>query len=304
MKKIFDYNQNAFGGTEYMGRGFEQKILPHMPKLHNYLCIIAPGNAPSFEDMRNSDKPIIFWMHNTPIQFGIEEKRFLSDYRFIDKLKYIIVISDYHKKQILNETTIPEEKIYIIPNAINALTYNPDKFNDVKQVKIVHTSSPDRGFDVLMASLQYVKEDFRIEIYNRFNPDEYIDAVFDPRIRFYGFTPRNTVREAYELGHIHAYPSTYPETFCISQAEGMSAGMLCLTSDLGALPEVSNGLTDMYKLPSNPQEHVKLFAERLTQAIQKIKSGSFDPTAQIEYINNTYSWEAVKQKWIEFHDLI
>jgi glycosyltransferase involved in cell wall biosynthesis len=302
--KHFKYNSQAFGGTEYMGRGFQKYIVKDMPKLDNYLCLIAPGDTPSFEEIYASEKPIIFWMHNTSYQFGDSEKRFLSDYRFTSKLKYLIVISEFQKKETINETAIPEEKIYVIPNAIEPLTYYPNKFKNVEKVKLIHTSSPDRGFDILINSLPLIKEDFSLEIYNRFNPDEFPDVKFDPRVRFYGFTPKAIVREAYELGHIHAYPSTYPETFCISQAEAMSAGMLCLTSDLGALPEVSNGLTEMYSLPKDPQEHVVLFADLLTKAINKVKSANFDPTAQIEYVNKAYSWDAIKDKWLEFQKLL
>jgi len=303
-RKHFQYNPNAFGGTEYMGRGFEQKILPFMPKLDNYLCVIAPGVTPSYQKMFDSELPIIFWLHNTSYQFGPEEKAFLSDSKFINNLKYLIVISEFQKQEVIKDVGIPADKIYVLPNAITPLNYNPEKFNNIKQVRLIHTSSPDRGFDVLMNSLKYVDEDFRLEIYNSFNPDQYPFEEFEPRARFYGFTPRNTVREAYENAHIHTYPSTYPETFCISQVEAMSAGLLCLTSDIGALPEVSKDLTQMYSYIEDREKHTKVFAEELTQAIQKIKSGSFDPKAQIEYVNNTYSWEAIKQKWIEFHDLI
>jgi glycosyltransferase involved in cell wall biosynthesis len=299
--KHFPYNQNAFGGTEYMGRGFEQKILPHMPKLDNYLCVIVPGNAPSYDEMLNSNKPIIFWMHNTSSQFGPEAEQFLSNSKFIDNLKYVVVVSEFHKQDTIKNTKIPADKIYVIPNAIKPLKYKTKKLD---KIKIINTSDPDRGIDVLINSLTLIEEDFELDIFSRFNPNEFPDYVPDPRINFYGFSYKETVRKHYEQAHIHAYPSTYPETFCLSQAEAMSAGLLCVTSGFGALPEVSNGLTQMYPLPSTPEEHTKVFAEQLTQAIQKIKSGSFDPTAQIEYINNTYSWEAVKQKWIEFHDLI
>jgi glycosyltransferase involved in cell wall biosynthesis len=299
--KHFSYITNAFGGTEYMGRGFEQKILPIMPKLDNYLCVIAPGIVPPSEEMFNSDKPILFWMHNTSEQFGQEAKEVLSDSRFIDNLKYLIVVSEYHKQNVIDTTKIPADKIYVIPNAIEPLEYKPKALD---KIKIINTSSPERGIDILFNAIPLIEGDFELDIFSRFNPDEFPEYVPDSRINFYGFSHKPVVRKHYEAAHIHAYPSTYPETFCISQVEAMSAGLLCVTSDLGALPEVSNGLTQMYSLPLTQEEHVYLFAEQLKQAIETIKSGSFDPTAQIEYVNNTYSWEAIKQKWIEFHELL
>ena len=302
--KHFQYNPQAFGGTEYMGRGFESKILPFMPKLDNYLCVIAPGNSPSIPELYASDKPIIFWMHNTSYQFGEDERKFLADPRFHNKLKYLVVVSEFQKQETIKDVGVPADKIIVIHNAIEALKYEPAKFNNVNKVKLINTSSPDRGLDVVLNSMAYIEEDFELDIFSRFNPNEFPEYVPDHRINFYGFSHKSIVRKHYEAAHIHAYPSTYPETFCLSQAEAMSAGLLCLTSDLGALPEVSNGLTTIYPLPSDPIEHAKLFAEHLTKAIQTIKSGSFNPIKQIEYVNNTYSWDAIKDKWLEFHELI
>lgn len=275
-----------------------------MPKLDNYLAVIVPGLAPSYEEMFNSDKPIIFWMHNTPSQFGEAEHKFLSDYRFIKNLKYLIVPSESAKKEVERDTVIPIEKVFVIPNAIDALEYNPSKFKKIDKIRLINTSSPDRGLDILLNAISSIREDFQLDIFSRFNPTEYPEFATDPRVNFYGFSYKRTVLRHYEASHIHAYPSTYPETFCISQAEAMSAGLLCVTSSIGALPEVSGGYTSIYSYPEDRIEHSKIFAEKLSEAIDTIKSGNWNPEAQIEYINKTYSWDAIKDKWLEFHELI
>jgi glycosyltransferase involved in cell wall biosynthesis len=199
---------------------------------------------------------------------------------------------------------MPEDKIVVIPNAIAPLKYNLNKFNNINKVKLINTSSPDRGLHILLNAVPLIKEDFELDIFSRFNPYEYPGYTPDPRINFYGFSFKNTVLKHYESSHIHAYPSTYPETFCISQAEAMSAGLLCVTSDIGALPEVSGGHTNIYPYIDDPVKHTEIFAEQITKVIQQIKAKEWDPTEQIEYINKTYSWEAVKEKWIEFHELL
>lgn len=304
MTKLFEYNPNQFGGTEYMGRGWHKYVASFLPKFNDYLSLIIPGITPNLDEIFQSIKPIIIWMHNTPQQFDEDKLSIIKDPRLLDKVKYFIVPSEEHKRLTLLEIPVDPSCIYVIPNALEPLNYDPIKFNNLDKVKVIHTSSMDRGLEILLNAMPLVKENFSLEIYNNFYPDFYEDFVVDKRIKFFGKTPRMTVREAIEVSHIHAYPSTYPETFCMSQVEAMSGGLLCVTSDLGALPEVSAGYTQMYSLPNTPQKHIGVFAEQLTQAIQIIKSGSFDPTAQIEYVNNTYSWEAVKQKWIQFHELL
>lgn len=300
----FNYVKDVFGGTEYMGRGWHKHIASYVPKFKEYNSYIIPGNTPGFRELTNSDKEMIVWMHNTPQQFEGNALEVLRHPGFLGKVKYFVVPSEAHKKLILEDLPVEPECIYVIPNAIEPLNYNPDKFKEPKQIKIIHTSSYDRGFTVLMNSMNFIKDDFRLEVYNNFYPDLVPGSVIDPRVRCYGKTPKDTVREAIEFSHIHAYPSIYPETFCISQVEAMSAGLLCVTTDYGALPEVSGGKTMMYPYIEDHMEHMKVFAGHLSSAIEQVRSGKWDPTEQIEYVNKTYSWEAIKNKWMEFHELI
>jgi len=305
MTKPFIYNPNAFGGTEYMGRGWHKTIVSYMPKLKNYDAYIIPGITPNMEDIAKSDKQLIVWMHNTPQQFDEYHLQILKNPKFLEKVKYFIVPSEHHKRLTLEEIDINPDSIYVIPNALEPLKFNKSKFDNPSQIKLIHTSSLDRGLEILLYAIPHIKEDIRVEVYNEFYPDLQQQApVFDPRVKFYGKTPKATVLEAIENSHIHAYPSTYPETFCMSQVESMSAGLVCVTSDLGALPEVSGGFGYMFPYEKDKSKHTESFVNNLNKAINDIRKNNFDPTAQIEYVNKTYSWEAIKQKWIEFHNLI
>jgi len=300
----FEWNHQAFGGTEYMARNFRELVLPHVPKLRDYLCLVIPGLVPAMSDIIDQPKKVIVWMHNTPIQFSQENLNNLKRKPFLDKVKYFIAVSEFSKQEIVNQLEVPPEQVYVIPNAIHNLKYDSYKFNNPSKVRLINTSSPDRGIDVLLNSMRFIEEDFELDIFSRFNPNEHPEYVPDPRINFYGFCPKPTVIKHYQSAHIHAYPSTYPETFCISQAEAMSAGLLCVTSDIGALPEVSGGKTTIYPYTEDGVEHAKSFARHISNSIQIIKSGKWDPTEQIEYVNKTYSWEAIKNKWLEFHETL
>jgi glycosyltransferase involved in cell wall biosynthesis len=298
----FNYSRESYGGTEYMAKKFHQDILPEMPKLNSYLSLIIPGVTPPYNELFNSKKEIIIWLHNVVSQFDKEKVATLKDKRLLDKVKYFVVPSEYHKQITVNALHIDSNKVYVIPNAIDPLKYNANKSNDV--VKIIHTSDPERGMDILLSSLSYVNEDFKLEIYNKFNPDLYEFNFKDDRVKFFGYTPKVTVKEAVESSHIHAYPSTYLETFCLSMAEAMSAGLLSVHSKIGAIPEVANNFGIMYDYIDNKIEHSKTFAKHLSQAITIVKDKNYDPTEQIKYINNTYSWQAIKKQWLDFHDLI
>ena len=299
---IFDYSQGNFGGTEYMAKTFKQKVLPYLPKLNNYNCLIMPGNTPNLEFLETSDKETILWVHNTFPQLGEQEVKEFFTPSFLNKIKYFVVPSEFHKKHIMEYLKVDESRVAVIPNAIEPLVYNSNKFTKVNQVRLINTSYAERGTHILINALSKIDRDFRLEIYNDLYPHLYPEYEPDPRIRFYGKTPKATVIEAVENSHIHAYPSTYLETFCISQAEAMSAGLLCVTSDSAALPEVSGGHTRMYPLESVDAKHAEIYAKHLTQAIDDVTNGNWNPEEQIKYVNSTYSWERHKEHWLELHD--
>lgn len=300
----FRYNTHVYGGTEYMGRGFEEKILPTMSKLNDYQCYMMPGPVKALTDMAKDGRPILLWLHNTPIQFDDSLIYFMKHSIFRDLLKYIIVPSEFHKKETVKQLDIHPSKIYVIPNAINDYVYNPQKFDKPNKVKLIHTSSPDRGLLVLFEAIKKMDIDFRLEIYNTYDPDLSELKLKDDRVFFYGRTPRATVKDATEQSHIFAYPSTYPETFCLSIAESMAAGLLPVYPDYGALMEVSGGYGTHYPYLEGQEEHAIIFAEQLTKAIETIKSGSWNPEEQIKYINDKYSWAKITEEWLKLEQLL
>lgn len=306
MFKQFDFNTHVYGGTEYMAREFHTNILYRLPKLQNYLCLVMPGITPSLPQILQDKREIIAWIHNTPKQFTDGAFQILSHKLFIKKVKYIVVPSEAAKDMFLREIPeYPADKVYSIFNAIYPLEYNKEKFNNPKQIKIIHTSSADRGMGIMMDALKHIDEDFRLEIYNNFDPDLHQEYPLDERVRFYGKTPKATVKEAFEAAHIFAYSADYEETFCLSMAEAMSAGCLPVYPNVGALLEVSDGHGVWYKYPQKDYDkHVELFAENLSTAIAMIKENSWNPDDLVEYVNFNYSWDSVTREWEVFHKLL
>lgn len=295
----FSYNQQMFGGTEYMARGVVENILPQVPKFYNYLCIVTPGKLPSLEREYYMDKKIIVWIHNMIDQLQDWVFQTLNDPDVAKNIQFIIGVSEYHKQRLMQDfTNVPADRFVAIPNAFEPVDFDPQKFVDVQKVKLIHASSSYRGMEVLLGSLKDVEGDFELNVFNDFYPDAtghpFADLANDSRVNFWGKTPRKIVSKFMSEAHIHAYPSIWEETFCLVQAEAMSAGLLCVYSDFGALPETSLGygieipyfeLSDFY------------YAEFLTKAIQRIKNGEHDPIEQSKAIREKYSWDRVLEHW-------
>lgn len=302
---IFKYSEEHFGGTETMARGFIKNILPEMKNIHNYTCVIIPGHLPDLQTIGIDGSRYIFWLHNNVSQFIPSVGRILNNTNVRKATERVIAVSEYERGVLAKEMNLTLDKIAVIPNAIVPITPNPDKFNKVDKVKIIHASTASRGMEVLLNAVPLIEEDFELNIFNDFYPDlphSYNQqAVNDPRVNFYGKTPRKTVYKFFADAHIHAYPSTYPETSCLTQMEALSAGCYTVHTDLGALPETSMGHGLM--IPSHELTPER-YAEELTKAIRMIKETGYDYTKQVKDIHDNFTWDIAKQNWLAFDSTI
>jgi glycosyltransferase involved in cell wall biosynthesis len=315
---VFETNPHRFGGTEFMLKNFKEHVLSEIPKINNYHCILLPGKiSQKKEYYLKSNKQIIIWMHNLTEQFGYVNttnqsivQEYFNDLEFVKKIKYVIVVSQFAKKELLEKTLIDESQIFVIYNAIDPVLNNSNRFKDIKRIKMIHTSSADRGFEIIAQSLKYIDHDFRLNVFNNIHPDKnevndfYKKIYKDSRLFFYGDTPKKTIMNELSTSHIFLYPSIYKETFCLSQVEAISAGCLPIYRKYGSLEEVSLNSGISYEIEEEKhfsQEHVKIFAQKVNDGIELIKSNVFNIETKSKEVNDLFSWNNFKNSWFQLH---
>ncbi len=101
---------------------------------------------------------------------------------------------------------------------------------------------------------------------------------------------------------ILAYPNTFEETSCIAVIEALSAGLRVVTSSLGALPETTEGWARMYSFIHNKERHAKVFAEILSEEIEKIRTGELDQHLELQkqVYAPRWSWDQRIKEWTNF----
>ena len=313
MTLFFDYNKNSFGGTENMARYFHKNVANNVPKFKKYNCLILPGQIDkTYFELINEEKEIIIWLHNFIDQFEIKIYHLLTEKRFINKIKYIITVSEYHKQDVIKKTGIDPNKVIVIYNAINPIRNNINRFNNVDVPKLIYTSSSHRGLDIALKSLHKLDFDFRLNIFSETIPDtlelkqgtEEFEIMQDQRFFFYGKTPHKTVLDYFAKSHIFILPSTYPETFCLSLAESLSANCLSVYNNLASLKEIGNNFGINYSLKNelDYENHIQVFSKKITEAIIKIKTNNFNPKKQSETINKKYSSDVFISSWIKLNN--
>jgi len=84
----------------------------------------------------------------------------------------------------------------------------------------------------------------------------------------------------------------------------LSAGLRVVTSNLGALPETTEGWARMYPYLVDPSLHAQRFADILLEEIELVRAGKLDEqlTQQVEVYNSRWSWDYRIKEWLQFLD--
>lgn len=187
-----------------------------------------------------------------PLVFTKQLGSFVIKKDLLHKLIYkrvdaAIAISSIIKKNLLETTTIPGEKIHLIHNAIDLEKFNPQLFNkltirknlNIEEDKIVFTHisrlSPGKGQDIVLKALNEIKEEVRDSIFlfvGSAQSDEknyelsllkMVDEFnLNSIVRFLGF--RTDIPEILSITDVFLFPS-FGEAFGISLVEAMAMGI-------------------------------------------------------------------------------
>jgi glycosyltransferase involved in cell wall biosynthesis len=326
---IFLYNTAVNGGTEQMVKTFLSDVLPKNNIFNKYICVVLPGNYNieyNLEYILKNKKQMIIWLHNTIDQYDDLVKNLFVNKKFQNKIKFIIVVSEWHKQDIINSINIEENKVLVVNNYVDYAECNNDKFNNVEKIKIINTSAPARYLQILLNSLKYIKNDFEFNIFGNFSPDlipeemlHYYPNLDDKRIFFYGKSPKKTINKTLNESHIYAYPSVFEETFCLSIVEAASYGCIPLYNSIGSMPEVLDNegvvyfadcekLNNLYDFKTANKEvidtHAKMFAKELDTLIEKIKNKDISNLRLNNNVSKKYSKENFIYSWLKVADML
>jgi glycosyltransferase involved in cell wall biosynthesis len=239
----------------------------------------------------------------------------------------IVCVSQWHAAEMQRHYGLDPNRVAVLRNAIGPAFENlfPDAGAMAKAKSsapvLAYTSTPFRGLQVLLAIFPEVHrhdERVRLHVYSSmkvYGQDESNDAFTHlyakcrstPGIDYVGAIAQPLLAEALKSSLILAYPNTFPETSCIAVMEAMAAGMLVVTSDLGALSETTMGMGALVPPARIPQElpaFARTYTDRLIAALEESRR---DPRQfwaarweQIRAVTTQCTWAIRAAEWEEF----
>jgi len=266
-----------------------------------------------------ADVPLVLWFHSAPqfpqilaTVFERREGRFWFD--------RVVFVSQWQKRNVERACGIEPHLGVAIPNGVSdrflELARDPvrlasDKLNPWHWA---YTSTPFRGLDLLVRVVEAANASgYRpvADVYSSMKVYGADDQAFGglyariantPGMRHHGSIDQAALSESLRRAAVLAYPSTYPETFCIAAAEAMAAGCKVVSTDFGALPETTGGFAELAPMPSGIDTLQRDYAQRIVAACLALASESFDGrlervAGQAAFVRSRYDWSVIAHQW-------
>ena len=230
------------------------------------------------------------------------------------KTDRLFVLSEFHKSAFQRHLSVPEERYVVTRNGVD-LALVDEALEGVERDpdRVLYTSRPERGLDVLLTLWPEVKRrrpnlKLGVAFYENPGPDahmaEYLrtlrsvaEALPDVTL-LGGLTKRELYRELAGSALV-LYPATFPEVSCISAMEAAACGTPMVASRYGALKEtIADGESGVL-IAGDPrtEEYQRAYAEAVEALLSGAARGTGMGAAARRRVEERYQWRDVAAEW-------
>lgn len=298
--------KQAAGGTELLRAGLSKFTTIDERDINVILC-----NA-DYSQVKFSKKNIL-WQHNN---YSDDSVAGMSDKSFMKAIDATVYVSHWQYEKFRYLFQVPTENAFVIRNAIEPIEFK-EKPKD--KLKLIYTSTPFRGLELLLDSFEALgRDDIELDVYSsslvygtgyQKHTAGQFDALFERAantkgVNYHGYAENADVKKALQEAHIFAYPSVFEETACLSMIEAGAAGLSLVTTDLGALPETGSMYANMMPVQADGKVLTDNYTKLLSHSIDTYwdKAVQDNLKEQSDFFNKYYNWETRAKQWEQLFD--
>lgn len=249
-----------------------------------------------------------------------EMQRYISSAEWIltyESLK-VVACSKYMKNEIVKTFSVPEEKVWIIPNGVNIEEFDFEfdwlKFrrqyanDDEKIIFFIGRHVFEKGIQLLLnAAPEIVEACDKVKfVIAGTGPmtEELRDRIrsmnLQEKFLFAGYMDNNSRNKLYKVSNVAVFPSLY-EPFGIVAIEAMAAGCPVIVSDTGGFCEIVEHKINGMKMISGNANSLKdnvlelFYDEELSKNLRK--------NAKM-YVKQRYTWDIAASITMKMYDYI
>jgi len=270
-------------------------------------------------------KPLLATIHSTEIgrrngiHFDYERMIHETEAWLTYEAWRVICCSNYMVAHVRWAFGLPEDKLVMVPNGVDAEAYakigNDDlsrfrsKFAlpEEKIVLFVGRLVHEKGVHVLVNAVPKVLEKVNakfIIVGNGYMKEQLSNIVknmgFAHKVMFTGFIDDETLRKLQRCADVSVVPSLF-EPFGIVALEAMAAKSPVVVSDTGGLSEiVEHGVTGVKVYPDNPDS----LAWGITKVLVDEAYANWIKTDAYKKIHEKYDWDRIAQQTKAIYDTV
>ena len=213
-------------------------------------------------------------------------------------------LTDYVDKSILDQiqiTTSVPEKIPLHPTKMNIL-WQKNSYDQPNLAPWFKDKNNHKKYDWYVFNSHWTYEKFRYQFDIPTEKSIVIKNGILPNVNYIGYKRNQYIKDHLQNYHMYAYPSIFEETFCISLLECMAAGLYCITTDLGALPETGAEFPIYIPYDKDYRSLAEKFAFGIESAAKTLHEPQIQNHLEVQshYANAYYNWNKIGYQWETF----
>jgi glycosyltransferase involved in cell wall biosynthesis len=262
------------------------------------------------KDLYNSKKKVkILWAHHACDQYV-----YLNfNHSKIDK---IVCPSQWARDLFVKHWKVPEYKLVIIHNGYNKIF----SYSSKKTKTFIYTGIPYKGLELFPQIFSKVLEkhpDARLKIFScmgLYGQTDTNEKLYDtlrsiPNVEYHSSVDQSELVSHYQESAFFLHPNIWEETFCVSMVEAMACGCHPIISNIGAIPEISQGYATIVPISGIRTSEkyivddtfIDKFAEACISAcdffdknVDKYTKLSFITAKKVK---ECYNWKKITEDW-------
>jgi glycosyltransferase involved in cell wall biosynthesis len=299
---------NPYGGTEiqveYLHKYVSKELLNKVQ-----ITTSIPEKTPLLIDKTN-----ILWVHNSYDQPNVMP--WFQNKLNHGKYDWYVFNSHWTYEKFRYFFSVPTELCLVIKNGFDDDLILKTDFKPKDKIKLIYTSTPWRGLDVLLNAMAQIKTDkVELDVYSstqiygdhfKNNNDKQFIELYDKaksmkNVNYKGYLNHKELMKILHTYDVYMHPSIFEETFCMAAMESLACGLVAVTTDLGALYETCAE----FPIYVPHQNNRKLLASQFAAVIDKLSvmMNDVDETKmkfQQQYYRQFYHWNVIKNHWENF----
>ena len=297
-----------YGGTEIQVDYLQKYV---KPDLLNKVQITTsvPEKIPLSVSKTN-----VLWVHNSYDQVNLVNW-FQNKFNH-GKYDWYVFNSHWTYEKYRYFYKIPTEQSLVIKNGFDDSLVLKDKFKTNKKIKLIYTSTPWRGLNVLLDAMEQIKSDkVELDVYSstqiygdyfkEMNDKTFLDlyerAKTIKNVNYKGYLHHKELMKVLHTYDAYVHPSIFEETSCMAAMEALACGLVAVTTDLGALYETCCDFPIYIPYLNDHKLLAKQFAytiETLPIIMKDIDENKMK--FQQQYYRQFYHWNVIKNNWENF----